>query len=111
MRKVKNEKIIEITEEVKVGNIILEKGDKIRVLAEYSNKNTAKDVAFDAIENIDDWLPYEYQEDYFNSDLDDRIEIIGENIDKFFDKGYEDEDFISNNRNKIIKLIVNMLQR
>jgi len=35
MRKVKKENVIEITEDVKVGNgIILEKGDKIEVLAE-----------------------------------------------------------------------------
>ena len=37
MRKVKNENVIEITEEVKVGNgIILEKGDKIEVMNEKS---------------------------------------------------------------------------
>ena len=34
MRKVKAENMIEIKEDVKIGNVILEKGDKIEVLAE-----------------------------------------------------------------------------
>ena len=107
----KKENVYIVDSEIQINeDTILEAGDKIRVLNEY--EFTAKDVAYDAIENNGDWFPYKERDNYFNSDYDDKIEIIGDYIDTFFDE-YEDEDqeFLSKNRNKIIRLIVDMLQK
>jgi len=55
MRKVKNENVFEITEDVKVGNgVILESGDKIRVLKESNIIQIECDVALDP-EDIYEW--------------------------------------------------------
>jgi len=48
-KSLKKENVIEIKKEIRISeDTILEVGDRIRVLSEYSNKKTAKDVAFDA---------------------------------------------------------------
>ena len=51
MRKVKKENVIEITEEVKVGNVILEKGDKIEVLNEGYGWEIQRGKEFEAFED------------------------------------------------------------
>jgi len=59
--------MIEIKEEVKIGNIILEKGDKIKVLTEYDDSE---------LNSINEWL--EDNSEGFDSIDEVMIELEGE---------------------------------
>ena len=58
MRKVKNENVIEITEEINIGNVILEKGDKIQLVNEAESSEECLNIIHRNEKLVQDELTY-----------------------------------------------------
>lgn len=71
-----------------------------------------EEIASQAVYDADRWMgdgaDEEATEEFYSSSLSDKIEVIRENIDSFFEQEYEsqkDMAFISKHRNAIIELV------